>query len=327
MSMINVAIVGCGRMGRLRAKAAVAAGARISMVVDADRNRAMQLEASCEACAFADHPRDLPWNDLDAVFICTPPGSRGPVELECLSRGVAFFVEKPVGLSADHVSAISAALNASPVLTAVGYMNRHRPSVTQARAFIADRKVLGISCHWLCGAYRVPWWAQPDSSGGPLNEQATHFVDLCRYLVGEIDQVSATAATESHIPDLPTTIAATLNFSCGVPGTLFYSCNAIEKQIRFQVFTPEGTIELNGWDLQLIHAGEVIHAAPADRNQIFHDEVSAFLNAVSTGDPAGIRCTFADALRTQQVVDAMKLALTAGGSAQIGRSASLKAAQ
>ena len=46
--------------------------------------------------------------------------------------------------------------------------------------------VLGAAGNWVNASYAVPWWGRRELSGGPVNEQATHLVDLARHLVGEV---------------------------------------------------------------------------------------------------------------------------------------------
>ena len=68
-------------------------------------------------------------------------------------------------------------------------MNRYRESVLRVRSILADEAVLGGTCYWLAGVYNVPWWSDQEQSGGPLNEQAAHLIDLIRFLMGEIIEV------------------------------------------------------------------------------------------------------------------------------------------
>jgi myo-inositol 2-dehydrogenase/D-chiro-inositol 1-dehydrogenase len=140
-----------------------------------------------------------------------------------------------------------------------------------------------------------------------VNEQATHLVDLARYLVGEVRQVQAVVSEHPERPGMAGSAAVTLEFDHGVLGSLFYSCRATAKEIGFRVFTADGAVRLDGWDLVRADADAApgSSAPPADRYQVFHDETAAFLAAVAGGPRGGIRCDLEDAVRTQQVVDAI----------------------
>ena len=101
MKALRVGIVGCGRMGRERASACATLGHHVALVHDADPARALELQMSCPASQLAGTFLEEEWRTLDAVFLCTPPAGREQFVRSFLRIRVPFFVEKPVGVSAD----------------------------------------------------------------------------------------------------------------------------------------------------------------------------------------------------------------------------------
>jgi myo-inositol 2-dehydrogenase / D-chiro-inositol 1-dehydrogenase len=300
---LRVAIVGAGRMGRERARAARALGAQVEAVCDPDNERAAALaaEVGTSALSCAD---DLDFSDLDVLFVCTPPAVRGRTELAAISAGVSLFVEKPIGLDAEHALDLLEALEERPVINAVGYMNRYRHSVRSARNEIQNSFPIAIAFQWLASQYQVPWWLARDQSGGPINEQCTHYIDLCRYLLGEIREVQAVALPLPDVPDAEGTVAMTLRFEGGVIGTGLYSCEASQKQMAFEVFLCDRSIRLQGWDLRSPEFPE-----PED---IFVKEASAFFRAVERQDASIIQSDIPGALKTQAAIDAVRRAIKSG---------------
>jgi myo-inositol 2-dehydrogenase / D-chiro-inositol 1-dehydrogenase len=174
---------------------------------------------------------------------------------------------------------------------------------------LAGRRVLGIACHWNGRKYTVPWWLDKALSGGPLNEQATHLVDLARIIVGEIESVCA-LASPSPQSDPALTFAILFRFENGSVGTVLYSCQAKEKDIAFRVLTEEGVLELSGWDFQLT-TNTIDETFPADQKEdIFLKETQRFLSAVRRSDQGVVECDYAEANRTQSVVDAIQHSLS-----------------
>jgi myo-inositol 2-dehydrogenase / D-chiro-inositol 1-dehydrogenase len=302
---MRIAVVGCGRMGRERALAVSAFGVDELVLYDPDADRASLLSRDVPLSRVVRREEDLDVGACDALFVCTPPFARGAVEIRAIERGVPLFVEKPIGLSTDHCAAVRDALERTPVLTSVGYMNRYRRSVVGARTALAAVPVVGFCGNWICGEYQVPWWSNPALSGGPLNEQMTHLVDLTRFLIGEVLQVQATGGGDGNRFD---SASVTFTMTNGSSGTLFYSCRAVSKSIEFRAFTPTDTLRLIDWDLRWPD-----DPPATDRQQIFRDEVNAFLSAVTAGSPDPILCSYDDAFRTQAVVDAIGRALIHGG--------------
>jgi myo-inositol 2-dehydrogenase/D-chiro-inositol 1-dehydrogenase len=309
MPGLRVAVIGCGRMGRERLRSARACGAEIAGVYDMDPHRAREADAP-----LLTGPNDLRRRAFDAVFVCTPPSERAAYALAAIQTGSALFVEKPIGPSSVAVAAITEALALTPVLTGVGYMNRYRRSVQCAARVLGGRQVIGAAGFWVCRRYSVPWWLDPAASGGPHNEQATHLYDLCRHVIGEVEEVRALF----HAPAVtgpPLAAATAVRFVSGGTGTLFYSCQATAKDIGLRVFTTTGSLFLSGWDLRLAENtidGTLV--AEADAEDIFLTETAAFLDAVTTGDGSHIRSDWWDALRTQALVDAAAASVVRGAA-------------
>ena len=304
---MRVGIVGCGRMGNERARALRQLGAELVFCCDTDLSRATQLAAL--------HPRaralrtvdGIDWSSINALFVCTPPAMRGPVELTCVRAGVSLFVEKPVGVEAAQCAPIVDALRSQPVINAVGYMHRCRNSVQHVRSLTASRNLLAIACVWIGRMYQVPWWLDEGSSGGPFNEQGTHLIDLCRYWGGDVDTI-ASVEWRPTMSKVAYGIATSIRLSRGCVATVLYNCQANEKDISVQVFTDQGAVVLRGWDLRL-ERNTVDGIFPAEEGEeIFVKETRSFLDAVSLRDQSVINCDFAEAYKTQVAVDAARAA-------------------
>jgi myo-inositol 2-dehydrogenase / D-chiro-inositol 1-dehydrogenase len=304
-SQRRVAIIGCGRMGREHARAATMLGARVSVLCDLEVANARKLAAVYPQSDVVSDWREIDWSGVDAVFVCTPPSGRGLVECSAAEAGVPLFLEKPIGISAGQCLPLYRQMKTRPVIHAVGYMNRYRSSVLLARQFLSQGEPVGIACNWVGTPYRVGWWLDRAYSGGPFNEQATHFVDLCRFLVGEIVEVFALGRRSEIRADVDDAVTVTLRFAGGVLGTLLYSCRATCKQIGIEVFSAAGRLRLEGWNLCLSEAEQ----GATEPEDIYAIEDAAFFRAVNLADQSLVRSSLADALQTQLVVDAIHASL------------------
>lgn len=305
MKANRIGIIGCGRAGREHARASTLLGARVALLCDRDSSRATALAAEYpDSVVLADF-HSIDWSSIDALFVCTPPASRGPAELAAVRAGVPVMLEKPVGLSVEACRPLLKALLENPVINSVGYMNRYRDSVISAQKLLENAEPIGIVCNWVGGIYRVPWWLQRNASGGPFNEQGTHLVDLCRLFLGEVTEVFAMAGSSSIDKDIHDTLVVTLRFLNEKLGTILYSCRASEKHIHFQIFSTTHSVSLEGWDLKLTTM-DTINATEED---IYVKEDAAFFNAISSGDQRLIKTPVEDAIRTQLVVDTIHRSL------------------
>ncbi len=309
MTDLKIGIVGCGRMGKERARCSQASQATVAAFFDIDSTRSSELARlyNAKSLARVDDCFDM---DLDALFLCTAPGTRGPVEMRCIEAGLPLHVEKPIGLSVELGLPILSCLRDAPVLNAVGYMNRYRSSVVLARELLHSAEIIGFSAHWVCKRYNVPWWEQEQFSGGPHNEQATHLIDLCRYLVGDVRLVNSMFHGISRV-------SSSLECESGVLGTVFYSCDGNGKDIGMRIFTSAGSLFLSGWDFRLAENGIDGRLPIASDEDIFLIETQNFLEAVRLGRQSLLKSDFADALKTQAVMDALKRSAQQAKSAEI----------
>jgi myo-inositol 2-dehydrogenase / D-chiro-inositol 1-dehydrogenase len=297
---MRVAVVGCGRMGRERARAAASFGVEAILLFDEDGSRAECLADEIPAAHTLKESDALFDERLDALFICTPPFCRGRLELGAINAGIPFFVEKPIGVTANQLQAVLDSLDRTPVLSAVGYMNRYRNSVSRVKAILQSRTIIGIAAHWVGKRYGVPWWGVLAQSGGPFNEQATHAMDLFRYLASETEALYAVAHAQE---DIESSVLAVVRLSGDGLGSLLYSCEAKDKDIFVAIETTEGVLELRGWDLDLVR-NTVDGSRPDPESQpIFEKETHVFLQAVTGGNESLILVDFKQAYQTQVLMD------------------------
>ncbi len=294
MTSLSVGIIGCGRMGRQHALVCQSLGHHIAFVQDVDPTRGETLAGQCRGAAILSAPDEIAWGSIDAVFICTPPHARGPVELAAAQSGTPFLVEKPIGIKSEQCVGVLRELQLRPLVTSVGYMSRYRDSVRDARASLDGRRVVGVSAFWLAGRYNTPWWFDRTQSGGPFNEQGTHFVDLLRYFGGEIDEVAAVG----RAADMEHPLSVSCRFQSGASGSLLYSCLSRSKQMSFEVLCTDGVVALEGYDLALAGSSQTTESA-------LRTETEIFCRAVSEVRPDLVESSFEDALRTQLVMDAI----------------------
>jgi|SRR5450755_4075680 len=299
---LRVAIVGCGRMGTERARACSVLDTSVIACVDAQSSRADNLALQHVGTVAVSDLNDLPWSELDAVFVCTPPSERFEIVNRAIQVGVSLMVEKPIGLSAVDGQGYANAARKAGIINAVGYMNRCRASVRRAREILGRHSVVAVICHWASKQYGVPWWSEPTKSGGPFNEQATHMVDLCRFLIGEIKSVEAIGGPTPPGNLGTTRVAVALQFSAGAVGTLCYTCEAPDKFIGFEAVTNAGRLRLEGWEFAL-SANSIDGQLCGPEPDVFKIETGAFLQAVADKNQLSVGCSFEDAVSTQTVVD------------------------
>lgn len=270
--------------------------------------------------AYTNHHKMLETETLDAIYVCLPPHAHKDAEILAARKGCAVFVEKPLANQIKTAERIAEVLEETKVLTSVGYHFRYMEATERAQKLLAPKNAPQVAMaygRWLGGFPGVGWWRRLDQSGGQLNEQCTHIVDLARYLVGDIKKVYCCwARREMHkvFPDTtaPDVTALTVEFESGAVGYISTaSLLGGAGETGLDLMVRDAVYELRGNTLTVRQSGE--SHTYQHRNNPYLDEDKAFVKAVRTGKRTGIRSTYADALKT------LRVTLGANQSAKTGK--------
>lgn len=270
---------------------------------DPDFSRAEQAASRFGAKAFDNHRAMMEAQSLDAVYICVPPFAHGEPERDLIAQNIPFFVEKPITLDLTLAEELSAAVESANLITGVGYHWRYLDTVEEARNLLRDNPAQLLSGYWLDQTPPPQWWWKSDMSGGQIVEQATHIIDLARYLVGEVRHVYGRVGFKdrSDFPDLdvPGVTTANLTFQSGVIANISSTCLlGWSHRIGLNIFADRLAIELTDHDIMVdVGAGRPVRHADGD--PVWREDRD-FIDAVRGGENH-IRCTYQDALATHRV--------------------------
>jgi myo-inositol 2-dehydrogenase / D-chiro-inositol 1-dehydrogenase len=306
--VVRVGLIGCGgnARGHMRSLGSVA-GAHIVSACDVVPAAAEAAAEHTGAEAYTDYRRMLDQNNLDAVYVSIPASAHGEPELAVLERSLPIFVEKPVAINLATARTIEAAIAMAGVISCVGYQLRYRGSADAARAALgaADAGKAGIAhgSYW-CGTGRAggeTWRMRMADSGGQILEQATHTLDMMRFLLGEVEEVfayfSRAILSEGH-GDAPDVHAVTLRFTSGAVGTMSATWALDPKNWSLanvvQIGYGESRLLWRVDGLSVTHDMQTEEVAPAPDGNI--DQI--FVDAVRRGDSSAIRSDYAEGVRT-----------------------------
>ena len=223
-----VGLVGAGGVGRMHVERALRSDA-VEIVAIADPTDAGRaFAASVNIPWFADHRNMLEKARLRAVIVATPNATHVPLGLDCIARGLAVLVEKPIADTVEEAQRLCAAATAARVPLLVGHQRRHSSIVRKARALVQGG-VLGrpvsatVMCVWLKpdAYYDMAWRREP--GGGPVLINLIHDIDLLRHFLGEITCVQAATSSQVRGFAVEDTAAVLLRFANGALGTVSVS--------------------------------------------------------------------------------------------------------
>jgi len=298
-----------GALRRLREEAEVVA------VCDVIDERVRAAAAPVGAVPYLSFHEMLTREKLDALYVCLPPDAHVDQELAAAAAGIHLFVEKPLPLDLAKAEAIARAVAAAGIVTAVGYHWRHFSHVQHLRAALGSERTGMLLGHFLSGLPDGAWWRIRARSGGQVVEQAIHLFDTARYLLGEVERVSAAYALRGNADapgyDQDDVYTVGLRFRSGAIGTISATCILHRRwQVGLDVLCKDRAYRLREDALEVDDAAGVRRVA-LDNDPAF-DENAAFIRAAAGGPRAAILSDYADAVRTQRVVLAANAAAASG---------------
>lgn len=302
---IRIGFIGVGGMGNSHlGMVSQIEEVEVVALCDVVKERAEEAAKMYQAGVYTDYKKMLNRENPDAVFICLPPFAHGDIEVDVAQKGIPFFIEKPVNLYLEKARKAEEIVKEKNLITSVGYVLRYMDIVERAKGFLRGKKialVLGRYFGEIPGAGKG-WYSRKEKSGGQIVEQATHVVDLMRYLAGEIDCLYGQGfrglnKLENYNVEDASIVA--FHFENGALGSL--ACNWLLSgyQSALEIITKGIQIQYSAASLKIISEDKKEEFQVSNEYALLEDQI--FIEAVKNNDPSKIKSNYSDALKTLQV--------------------------
>jgi UDP-N-acetyl-2-amino-2-deoxyglucuronate dehydrogenase len=257
MTKLGVAIIGCGAIFPLHAKAISAIkDVNLLTVVDIDADKATRagMEYACHATD--DYREILNDNRIDVVHLCTPHYLHAEMAVDLLRAGKHVLTEKPIAVDLPSAMRMLEAAEKSSGQLGVVFQNRYNDSSIYIKKMI-DSGALGkllcmkgiVTWHRNESYYKASNWRGRWSTegGGVLINQTIHSLDLLQWYGGEIKSVKGSITTDvlDGVIEVEDTAHACIDFTNNVRG-LFYGSNTYleNSPVELELVFEEGTLNL-----------------------------------------------------------------------------------
>ena len=205
-----LAIIGCGRIARLRHMVALSQieECRIKYACDLIEEKANKLKEDFPKIenVITDYKVALSDPEVDAVYVLTPNFAHYTVTMDALKAGKHVFCEKPITVNyALSCEMAEEAARQNKILN-IGVCNRYNKSVEMLEEMNREGK-FGNIYHVYCSfrsTRSIPglggaFTTKAESGGGVLIDWGIHFLDLILYILGDAKLKSATCDTYSEM--------------------------------------------------------------------------------------------------------------------------------
>lgn len=328
--ILNVAIVGCGRVAGHHVKAVVANQKfRLAAVCDIKPERMDTLPIPSAIrrytnyhTMFAAHP------EIDVVAIITPSGMHFEHAMDAIAYGKSVVIEKPVVMRVGHGEELARnAANRNVQIFPV-HQYRFNRCVQRIRRAVGDGELgdiflATVRMRW-CRPQRYydrdPWRGTFALDGGCCTNQGIHHLDMLRYLAGEVRRVNAIMKTFGAHIEVEDTVVANLEFESGAVGVIEITTAARPQDFEssISIAGSNGLAMLGGWATDKL---ATFSPRPEDERAFsdtfedayglgHHDTYEGIYEALVNGGKPAVE--FADAMSTIRFLHAVYLSAERG---------------
>ena len=294
---LGVAVIGSGRMGRLRASlSSTHPAVGFLGVADVSEEVAQKLGSDVNASVATTDIDALIHNPkVNTVFVSTPEGMHLHAAVTALEAGKSVLVEKPIALTLEDADEMIKVHERTGGSLHIGYTRRYKDCYLRTKEQIVQGR-LGkiVGAHTRVYNTRLQGLAilARDPHATPVLDILTYYVDLMTWFMEDNPPVSVVARGQTGVLkeagydayDVTWAIltmrdGAVINM--GVSYALPANYPALGQTDRFEILGAEGTMMLDDdhTDHMLYTDKGIPHAYLKDRNVNF-----AFLGGHSAGD-------------------------------------------
>ena len=255
-------------------------------------------------------------DDVDAVYVATPPSSHAAYVMRAAAAGKPVYVEKPMATTTAEAEAMVGACEAAGVPLFVAYYRRALPrfqAVLESvrSGALGEMRLVQLELH-----LRAPddpasagWRWDPEVSGGGLvMDVGSHALDLLDHWLGPFDVAHAQRATRLPWARVEDQLVAVLGFASGAQGVASWCFNGRVERDLMTLVGSQGSVSVP----LLADGPVVVEDASGERRErrIAHpahvqEPLIATVVDELLGRGLGCPSTGHSALRTQRVLEAL----------------------
>jgi|GEM_PF-4823999 len=323
--MIKIGFIGTGSFATQHAEILKSLNVTIAACYGTNPRKTLDFSQRFQCRIYTDPDALISKNIIDVLYIVVPPfAHNGQFELKAIEENIPFLCEKPIGLDLSTCDHIAAQLAKTKLITSSGYQLRYEPLFDQIKKILENQNISTVRLDYYAHTPEVYWWRNADLSGGMMVESGSHYVDLLRYIFGEINSVCAIKSdgiANRLISGCSTydSMEAILNFKTGLIGSIgiTHLLNAVQpRNHSLNIYGNNFWLKVDLYKLRYKNEATLTYKSDdtvdwkqiskkTDKKDLIREESLAFLSAIQNNNPSLIRSSYIDACHTLKVTLAM----------------------
>ena len=230
--MINWGIIGCGNVTEVKSGPAFNKVDNSRLVAVMRRNASLAADYARRHSVpryYTDADKLINDNEVNAVYIATPPGSHKDYAVRVMKAGKPVYIEKPMALNFGECETINNSSQQYGIPVFVAYYRRTLPGFLKIRNLIAEGLIgrvrlvqfqlfKSLSENEKKG--NLPWRVIPEIAGaGHFFDLASHQLDYLDFLFGPIRRTVSVVVNQSRLYPAEDLVTASFLFDNDIVAT------------------------------------------------------------------------------------------------------------
>ncbi len=258
LNEVRWGIIGCGDVTEVKSGPAFSKIKHSSLVAVMRRNAAKAADYAARhnvPCWYDDATELINDQEVNAVYIATPPDTHARYAIEAMKAGKPVYVEKPMARNYAECQEMISVSEETGMPLFVSYYRRSLPLFLKVKELVEQGmigKPLTVNIQFYREATekglppgQLPWRVIPEIAGaGHFYDLASHQLDFLDFLFGPVKKVYGTARNSVGLYPAEDTVTAGFCFGNGVTGTgswCFVTDKSAERDI-IEIPGTEGTL-------------------------------------------------------------------------------------
>jgi predicted dehydrogenase len=263
---IRIGVIGCGGFGLYALQQFVQVpGVRLAGMAGTSREASIAAARRFGVPDIEDVDALVNRDDINLVYIATPPFLHHPQAMKALRAGKHVLCEKPLAMTVAQADEMAAEARRGDRLLTANLLQRYNPVADAVRRLIAE-KILGEPIHAFFENYASDenlgpehWFWDRAKSGGIFVEHGVHFFDLFESWLGRGEVVAAQRGIRpGSSPPIEEQVQCTMRYANDVLVNYYHGFHQPGRMDRqeLRIVFERGDVTLFGWipTLVKVHA-------------------------------------------------------------------------
>ena len=187
MKKVNIAVLGCGRIGQMHARnVANHSMTQLACVYDVSTEFANKVAKDLNVPAITNESEIFSNPEIDAILVASPTSTHIDFIEKSVAANKPVLCEKPIDLDINRVNECAARLKGNTVPIQLGFNRRFDPGHYAAKKALLDGNIGELhQCIITSRDPGLPSWDYLKVSGGLFRDMTIHDFDLARFMLGE----------------------------------------------------------------------------------------------------------------------------------------------